>query len=228
MSDTVKKIQVQLDYHMAEIHRLQSALDVIAEFEGKPAAPEQPMFTIQKITAASKPTKKVLTPPGDGDLSPLGEQIKAVLAHGKPMKVSDIGSKLDYGNRAKKNPANALARLKETGEIVQVRAGVYQLTGKAKPQKKEKLPEGGVSLRKQVLATLEAFPNQALTRGEMLALINMGGRAPSTFDSMTGYLKKTGVITQDENGGWRLVKTEPAEAPAVTSAGESATDVRAA
>lgn len=208
MSDTIKKIQVQIDYHMAELTRLQTALDVFAEFEGKPAVKELPMFTVQKIGGGAIKTAPEGNVTVDGAAS-LTDQIKAILSHGKPMKKADIEAKMDFGKRAKRNASNPLSNMKAKGEIVAVSGGRYALTGtsNSKTSKgKDKLPEGGISLRKQVMAVFEAFPNQALSRADMLGLINMGERAPSTFDSMLTYLKKTGVAEQDESGGWRLVK----------------------
>lgn len=227
MNDTIKKIQVQLDYHLAEVHRLQSALDVFAEYEGKPAAKEQPMFTVQKIGGgaikASAPESKAVVVDGASSLT---DQIKAILSHGKPMKKTDIEAKMDFGNRAKRNASNPLSNLKAKGEIIAVSGGRYALTGttNSKTTKgKEKLPEGGIGLRKQIMATLEAFPSQALSRAEMLSLINMGERAPSTFDSMLAYLKKTEVVTMDENGGYRLAKqTETAPSVEVKADASSA------
>lgn len=217
MNDTVKKIQVQIDYHMAEARRLQTALDVIAEFEGKPAAKELPMFTVQKIGGGKPATV-------DGSAS-LTEQIKAILSDGKARKASEITALLDFGNRAKKSAANPLSSLKSRGEIVAVSGGKYALAdskpaGKKKASK-DKLPEGGVGLRKQIMATLEAFPNQALSRADMLGLINMGDRAPSTFDSMLAYLKKTEVVVMDANGGYTLPKPEAASAVEVQSDADS-------
>lgn len=215
MSDTIKKIQVQIDYHMAELTRLQTALDVFAEFEGKPAVKELPMFTVQKIGGGAIKTAPEGNVTIDGAAS-LTDQIKAILSHGKPMKKADIEAKMDFGNRAKRNASNPLSNMKAKGEIVAVSGGRYALTGtsNSKTSKtskgKDKLPEGGISLRKQVMAVFEAFPNQAMTRSDMLGLINMGERAPSTFDSMLTYLKKTGVAEQDESGGWRLVKPDAA------------------
>jgi hypothetical protein len=215
MSDIIRKIQVQIDYHEAELHRLRSALDVFAEFDGKPMPKAEPMFTVQKIgggavTPAAATQERKPRVAVDGGAS-LADQIKAILSHGKPMKKADIEAQMNFGNRAKKNASNPIANLKAKGEIAAVSGGRYVLTGTSNTKTskgKEKLPEGGISLRKQVMATLEAFPNQALTRAEMLALINMGDRAPSTFDSMLTYMKKTGIAEQDENGGWRLVKPE--------------------
>lgn len=214
MNDTVKKIQVQIDYHMAEARRLQTALDVIAEFEGKPAAKELPMFTVQKIGGGKPATV-------DGSAS-LTEQIKAILSDGKARKASEITALLDFGNRAKKSAANPLSSLKSRGEIVAVSGGKYALADSkvaksGKKASKEKLPEGGVGLRKQIMATLEAFPNQALSRADMLGLINMGDRAPSTFDSMLAYLKKTEVVVMDANGGYTLPKPDAASAVEVQS-----------
>jgi hypothetical protein len=189
----IAKIRAEIEQHMAEIEKLQSALEIVEKFENAPTPKASPMFTVQKIGGVKAETA--------GEELPLAEQILKLLANGKALKVHDISKRLDYGDRTKTSASNPINSLKKRGLIVAVGNGKYALkgyTGKVKETSKT-----GVSIRAQVMAAFEAF-HHPLSRDDLLNLIDLQGRSLHTFDSCLSKLKLESVIHQDESAKFTL------------------------
>ena len=192
----IAKIRAEIEQHMAEIEKLQSALEIVEKFENAPAPKAGPMFTVQKIGGGSK-----VPPTESADEVPLATQILKLLESGKALKVHDISKRLNYGNRTKTSASNPINALKKRGLIVAVGNGKYALkgyTGKVKETSKT-----GVSIRAQVMAAFEAF-HHPLSRDDLLNLIDLQGRSLHTFDSCLSKLKLESVIHQDESAKFTL------------------------
>lgn len=130
MNDTIKKIKVQIDYHQAELSRLQSALDVYAEYEARPAAKELPMFTVKKIGAtpdkpekAKKKDREVI--PGKRGI-PVRKQVLATLEYtGKPMSRADILASINLAGRSHHSLDSCLSTLRKDGKLYRNESGEY-------------------------------------------------------------------------------------------------------
>ena len=221
MNDTIKKIQVQMDYHAAEMARLQTALDVIAEYEAKPAIKQGPMFTVQKIGGGSPSIK----PASAGDDVPLVDQVLKILSSGKAMTGVQIAKKMNFGDRATKSARNPVSKLKAEGKIILVGHGKYAIAEHAEAAKAKleaKKPRGGgVAVSTQIVAALTAFP-KGLSRSDILVNIDLHDRGIHTFDSSLSRLKMDGKIVLGEDGTFTIV----GEPSSVVS--EETEDVRAA
>ena len=192
----IAKIRAEIDQHMAEIEKLQTALDVVEKLENAPAPKAGPMFSVQKIGGS-----KAIPTETAGKEVPLAAQILKLLEGGKALKAEAISKRLDYGDRTKKSASNPLNQLKKRGLIISVGNGKYALkgyTGKVKDNSTT-----GVSIRAQVMAAFEAF-HHPLSRDDLLNLIDLQGRSLHTFDSCLSKLKLEGVILQDEAAKFTL------------------------
>lgn len=95
--DIIEKIQEQIAHHRAELLRLESALEVIAEMGGKGAKKAAPMITVRKIIdhEADKPDKPKKKPAPRKRHKETPTQIdEAVIAYLKqhgPSRSMDIG-----------------------------------------------------------------------------------------------------------------------------------------
>jgi len=146
MNDTIKKIQVQIDYHMAELNRLQTALDVFAEYEGKPAAKELPMFTVQRIgggalrgqpgEAKPEKQKKVkvdrVKVPGRSTIAVRKQVLASLEYHNKPMSRQDIIASINLEGRTIHSLDSCLSTLRKDGKINKTSDG-YSLAVANKP-----------------------------------------------------------------------------------------------
>lgn len=128
MVDIVQKIADQIAHHRAEILRLESALQVIAEMGDKSAAKaaEKPMITIRKTIdhqaeekPARRPRKKHKVTPTDIDAG-----VIAYLRANGPSRSADISKAV---NCDPKRLWSRLWHLKKSGAISRDEANVYHL-----------------------------------------------------------------------------------------------------
>jgi hypothetical protein len=100
--DLIGKIRDQIAFHRAELLRLESALEVIAEVGGKPAKASGPLITVRKMIdidheaapAKAAPRRKHKVTPQQID----AQVIAYVKAHG-PSRSADIGKAVNCDSK---------------------------------------------------------------------------------------------------------------------------------